>query len=134
MKKVRSFYQFGILFLVLFVLACAPKEFSPFEQKVYTTQKTLEAAIEFRDLGLRISGNLYKQGLLKETDKEKIIDIGDKLYNAIVVSQEALETYYLTGNSVNLNEKLILYAQIYGKFSDLIMPYILKHYEEKNNG
>jgi hypothetical protein len=126
-----NFKIFGSLLLILLVIACAPKDFSPFEKKIYTTTQTLYAAVEFRHLGLSVVGDLYKKGLLSEEEKEKFVDLGDELYKIITSSQIALELYYKTGISTNLEEKLLLYTQIYGKFSDLVMPYILKYYDEK---
>jgi hypothetical protein len=125
-----NFKLVSLLFLVLLIVACAPKDFSPFEKKIYTTTQTLYAAVEFRHLGLSVVGDLYKKDLIQEEEKEKFISLGDELYKIITSSQIALELYYKTGISTNLEEKLLLYTQIYGKFSDLVMPYILKHYEE----
>lgn len=130
MKNYQKINSILVVF-ILFLFACAPKDFTPFEKRIYTTTKTLEAAIEFRHLGLSITGNLYKKGLLPEKEKDKLIEIGDELYDIIITCQNALELYYNTGVEQRLEKKLELYTQIYGKFSDLVMPYILQHYEEE---
>lgn len=127
MKHFKS----GILLLVfsfLFILvACAPSHFTPLEKKVYTTTKTLEAAVEFRDTGLSIASDFYKRGLLSVEKKDKIIKIGDELYDAILITKEALKMYNSGGSYNDLSAKLILYHQIYGKFSEILMPYLLKN-------
>lgn len=117
---------FYILVLSWALTSCAPQHFTPLEKTVYSTAKTLESAVVFRDTGLKVAGDLYKQGLLDEDTKDKIIKLGDDLKEVINMTKEVLKIYNSSGgNRSDLQEQLMLYHTIYGEFSDLIMPYVI---------
>ena len=117
-----------LLVLVSMVTACAPAHFTPTEKKLYTSVKTLETAKEFRVFGLRTAGSFYKKGLIDDEKKNEIIEMGDDLQNAVNKVSEALELYHkLDGsNEVALEQEIVIYQEIYKKFSDLVMPYIME--------
>jgi len=121
---------FPVLLYFMVMPGCAPAHFTPTEKVLYTSTKTLVAAKNFRDTGLSITGGLYKQGLLSEELKIAIIEVGNQLQDAINKTSEALEIYKLSDGSsggADLQTKIVLYQALYGKFSELVMPYVLKN-------
>jgi len=122
----------ALVYLFGMVLACAPSHFTPVEKTIYTTTKTLETAKQFRHTGLSVAADFYKQGLLDEELKDEIIVVADQLQNAINQTADALKLYLLADGkegAMDLETKVLLYQQLYGKFSDLIMPYLIKQME-----
>ena len=129
MRVLASFMT--VMFLMVAVVSCAPKEFTQPEKAVYTTVRSLQAAKELRTTALSSIGDMYKAGTLTdEKFKEDVIRIGDSLQEAINVTSDALLIYNnatTAENKATLAEKVLLYQQVYGEFSDLVMPYILEH-------
>lgn len=118
------------LMLVMFItVGCAPKAFSPTEKVIFTTTKSLQAASEVRVTALTTIAKLYKDGVLTdEAFKNRVIELGDELQIIINVTANAMLIYKDSGLSADrqtLSEKVAIYVEIYGKFSDLVMPYIL---------
>jgi hypothetical protein len=133
MKETNNKYSKNVSILLTIVMmafalsACVSSNFTPSEKTILTTAKTLEAAVIFRDMGLETAGDFYKQGLLSEKEKEEIIEIGNNLYDAILLTKETLRLYHMTGQGgKTLEERVALYQNLYGKFSDIVMPYLLK--------
>lgn len=111
------------------IVACAPSHFTPAEKKIYTLTKTLQSTKQFRETGLKVSADFYKKGLMEEKTKLEIIDIADELQNAINLCADSLEIYLVSNGlegSAILEHRILLYQALYGKFSELIMPYLLK--------
>ncbi len=119
-----------ILIIILFSISgCLGAKPSTPEDNALTIFKTLQTAKEFRHTGLSIVGDFYKKGLVSEDNKKEVIKIGNELKEIITVSFECLEVYIKTKNdkSLNiLNTNLQLYNEIYTKFSNLIIPYLIK--------
>lgn len=127
----------GIIFVLMLLVtmnSCVltqniTKDFSIEEKRIYTTMKTLEAAKEFRNLGLSAAGEYYKAGLMADKTKEDIIKIGNQVQSAINYTAEALKLYMILNdkdNLIDLQQKILVYQQIYGEFVDIIMPYMIR--------
>lgn len=129
MRTMRTMLAFVALIFVL--TACAPQEFSPSEKAIYTTVRSLQGAKELRVTALKTIGGLYKDGTLTDVEfKEKVIEIGDMLQDAINFTSLALEAYYVASTDENKNDlqvKVLMYQKILGEFTDLVMPYVLEH-------
>lgn len=125
-QNIKSILAIG--FLCCFVFACAPKDITPAEETSYITFRTLAAAKEFRHTGLSIAAEFYKQGLIHEELKKEIIIVADQLQDAINKVADALTLYIAASgqdSKKDLTDKIVTYQRIYGKFSDLVMPYLL---------
>ena len=123
----------SVIIVVFITVSCAPQHFTPVEKSIYTTTKTLAAAKQFRHTGLQIAGDFYKKGLIEEDVKEEIIEVANELQRAINVTAEVLQIYLISKGqeeAQQLETKIIIYQQLYGKFSELIMPYMLKNLEK----
>ena len=118
------------LLIIFMMISCAPSTFTPTEKVTFTTTRSLEAASEIRITALKTIAGLYKEGVLTdEAFKAKVIEIGDELQVAINVTANALLVYKdsgLSADKLTLGEKIENYTIVYGKFSDLVMPYILE--------
>ena len=119
-----------ILFIMMFMLTgCYGLAPTTPENQINTMFKTLQTAKQFRHTGLSIVGDFYKQGLVSEDKKEEVIEIGNELKEIIAVSFDCLKDYVEVKNNTTLsalNSNIQLYNRIYAKFSDLIIPYLLK--------
>lgn len=131
-KRNNALFTVFAIALLITILACAPSHFTPVEKTTYTTVKTLDVAKQFRHTGLQVAGDFYKKGLMEEDVKLEIIKIGNELQRTINVAAEALQVYLASdgGNAKDLEMKILMYQQLYGKFSDLVMPYIIKNLED----
>jgi len=122
------------LLIIFVMISCAPSAFTPAEKVIFTTTKSLQAASEIRVTALITIAHLYKDGVLTdEAFKSRVIELGDELQVIINVTANAMLVYKDSGliaDKLALGEKIEKYTIIYGKFSDLVMPYIL----EKLNG
>lgn len=122
-------YLMAFLVMVFITVGCIPKEFTPSEKVIYTTTKSLQVASEIRVTALTTIGNLYKEGTLTDEGfKARVIELGDELQVIINVTANAMLIYKDSGlesDKRTLAEKVEKYVEIYGKFSDLVMPYIL---------
>lgn len=121
-----------VLFFVVTLLGCGlPNTWTTPEKAIKTSVQTLKAAKELRITALKTIGDMYKAGTLTDEDfKKDVIRIGDNLQEAINVTSYALEIYNGAATSENktlLSDKVFLYQQVYGEFSDLVMPYVLEH-------
>jgi len=123
-----------MIFTVMSFTACAPKSFTTSEKVIYTSVKSLQAAKELRVTALKTIGDMYKAGILIDTDFQKdVIRVGDNLQEVINTTSETILIYYNAStikNKETLAEKISLYQKIYGEFSDLVMPYVLEHLVE----
>lgn len=121
----RAIYVFLVSLLI--VSACAPKHLSRVEKMVYTSTKTLEAAKAFRETALVAAGMHFKRGMMSEQLKEEIIFVGDNLQQTInelsdmLIVAKRTQTY-----TPSLNEKMVVYHALYGKFVDIVMPFVLE--------
>ena len=121
------------IMIVFVIVSCAPQSFTPVEKTIYTTTKTLAAAKQFRHTGLQIAGDFYRRGLIEEDVKEEIIEVANELQMAINVTADVLQIYLISKGQEEaqmLETKILLYQQLYGKFSELIMPYMLQNLED----
>lgn len=132
-KRTRSLFLLMLVIGIFFVfIGCAPKSFTPVEKVIYTTTKTLETAKTFRHSGLLVAADFYKQGLMDEELKQEIVIVADQLQDAINKTADILKIYLVSEGkegAMELEDKVLLYQQLYGKFSNLIMPYLLKNME-----
>ena len=96
------------------------------DKVVYTTYRTLQTATEFRHLGLTMAGELYKKGDISEHVKDDIIKVGNQLQGQINSTVDALANYKQTGDYETLKMQVSIYQQVYGKFVDLVLPYMLE--------
>lgn len=130
MKKQISFL---IVIIMMCLASCAilstPEHFTPAQKVEYTTLKTLESAKTFREFALESAGSRYKQGLMDESTKEKIIKIGDELQLAINTAADALIAYKNTNGLVgdqSIAEKIGNYQAIFNQFMEAVTPYVMK--------
>lgn len=124
------------VFIVLFMIAIllstqgcslyqAPDSFTPKQKVEYTTLKTLKTAKQFRVFALSLTGDLYKNGLLTEKQKEEIITLGDSLQGSINTAANALILYHKgLIQEENVSEKIEDYTNLFNDFLKLITPYL----------
>ena len=140
MQVQKTIVYFITMFIIsTMIIGCAPKEFSTSEKLIYTTFKTLNAAKEFRHLGLSAIGDFYKQGLVKEATKAKAIVAGDFLKKKITSCLNALEKYkkYSTeDNKRILMDNVKDFESASAEFNDIVLPYMMKTSKQGgvNNG
>lgn len=92
-RKLTGIFLLTV-FLGVLVGACATT--SPVitsESFVKASYKTLVTAADVYDTGMKTAATLYKKGIINEAQKEKIIKVGKKYYNAWHVARDALEEY-----------------------------------------
>ncbi len=123
--------HFVILLMAMFFIscACAPSSFSKKEKAVYTTFKTLQTAKQFRVTGLKIAGGLHTDGMIDDDLARIIIKTGDALQLSINTASVSLKLYKTTGKPKDMDDLRVCiraYEQVYGQFTDLVMPYIFK--------
>jgi len=131
-SKDNTMRLLAVFMVLLFsVIACAPSSFNTSEKATFTTTRTLQAAKELRVTALKTIGGMYIAGTLTDpVFKKDVIRVGDLLQEAINFTSEALLIYQGAATSENkatLAGKVLLYQQVYGEFSDLVMPYVLEH-------
>ncbi|MCK5504084.1 MAG: hypothetical protein KAJ10_02920 [Thermodesulfovibrionia bacterium] len=115
----------GILLVLFFVVGCGTQNLKPTEDIISITIKTLEIAKEFRHVGLCVAGDLYKDNLISEEEKNEIIKFGDELQEAINDVAFALEMYIVLSDEENLialKDKLAVYQKLYILFARLVVP------------
>lgn len=121
----------AIIVMLIMVAGCLPKEATTSEKVVFTTVRSLQAAKELRITSLKTIGGLYINGTLTDQDfKAEVIKIGDQLQQAINVTSEALLLYSDSKDALakgDLGAKVLIYQNILGEFTDLVMPYVLEH-------
>jgi len=127
-------YLITLLLVVFITVGCIPKEFTPAEKVIFTTTKSLQAASEVRVTALTTIARLYKDGVLTdEAFKQRVIELGDELQIIINVTANTMLIYKDSGLEKDkraLAEKIDIYVAVYGKFSDLVMPYILEKLDD----
>lgn len=135
MKKIRQLLSFNLLILIalcFLLTSCVLKEGTPSEKVVYTSAKSLETAKIFRTTGLEAAKIFWDRKLMDMETKDKIVEVANNLQSAINSAATALKLYQATNGmqgGADLNEKIVLYQAIYGKFTDLVMPYLIKQLE-----
>ncbi len=134
MKEINL--KIGMFIMVLFLLclmSCVgTSTFTPSEKVAYTSVQTLKVAKQFRTTGLESAKILWDQGLLDVKTKDKIVQVADDLQMAINDCADALKIYLESGGNsggATLEEKLKIYHKLYGQFTDLVMPFIIKKME-----
>jgi len=63
--------------------------------------------------------------LIDEDKKVEIIRLGNALEDAINMVKASLKLYNTSGGS-DLQETLLLYHAIYGEFTEMLMPFVVK--------
>ncbi len=108
-------------------LFIAPVDFTGSGKIEYTTLKTLQSARVFREFALGTAGSVYKNGLMSESIKEKIITVGDELQQAINTAADALIAYKQSAGTGDetLQEKLVVYQALFNEFLEIVTPYVL---------
>ena len=135
-----SFWQMSMFLVACWVFAafvvvtavnvggCIPKNMTPQEKIEFSTLKGLETAKIFRDTALDAARDFWRQGLLSEEQAHEIAEVADDLQRAINEASYALEAYHKTGDLAesDIEAKAKAYHEIYVRFSNLVMPFILK--------
>lgn len=116
--------------LALLFVGCAsftpPSDFTKSEKIQYTTIQTLKSAKAFREFTLESAGAVYKKGLMDDDTRDKIIEIGDRLQQAINVAADALLAYRQSGETYSLEEKLSIYQAVFNEFMEIVTPYAME--------
>lgn len=147
MQKYLEYVQFQskpgfLLLLVLLVftgtIGCrtltAPDHFTGPEKVQFTTLKTLKSAKIFREFALESAGSVYKQGLMNEETKDKIISVGDELQRAINSAADALIAYKKSdglGEDQSLRKRLLVYQVLFNQFMEIVTPYMMDSSKEE---
>ena len=124
-------YYLIFIFLILFVAGCAPKTFSKSEKVLYTTNQILQNAKNFRILALKSAAECYKQGLLSENKKQKIIKLGDQLQASINITAQSLILYKQLGctDSTELEKNMQEFNKVFNEFTDLMLPLMYSNHK-----
>lgn len=141
-KYVQSQSKTGVLLLILMfslgAVGCAaltaPDHFTEPEKVQFTTLKTLKSAKIFREFALESAGSIYKQGLMDEETKDKIIFVGDELQRAINSAADALIAYKqadgLVDGDPSLRKRLLVYQVLFNQFMEIVTPYVMDFSKE----
>ena len=128
-NTMRTFL--ALIVMLIMVAGCLPKGATTSEKVIFTTVRSLQAAKELRVTALKTIGGLYINGTLTDQSfKEEVIKIGDQLQKSINITSEAILTYNNAKDDLskgNLGSKILIYQNILGEFTDLVMPYVLEH-------
>ncbi len=128
-NTMRTFL--ALIVMLIMVAGCLPKGATTSEKVIFTTVRSLQAAKELRVTALKTIGGLYINGTLTDQAfKEEVIKIGDQLQKAINITSEAILTYNNAKDDLSkgdLGAKILIYQNILGEFTDLVMPYVLEH-------
>lgn len=114
-KKARLKYLALLLTLtcMLSVQACKSDDFAK------TSYRTLSIAGITYDTAMRISADAYKQGIINDAAKEKIITVGNIYYQSYMTARQGLEVYYKALVSDKPAEKTQLVSDFAKMVSDL---------------
>lgn len=124
MNKLKKRMSVVVVFLVMaiFIMAgCAS-----FTGNAY---KTLTTSATVYESTMAAAGDAYKQGLITDEDKAKIISIADKYWTAYHASVIALEVYERTKSTANKSKAeaaLVEVSRVYGELLSIIRPLIKK--------
>lgn len=121
--------MFLTLVVLLAVVGCAPKNLTTEDKVIYSVVKTLDTAKTFRTLGLQTAGKLHTDGVIDDKMAREIITVANDLQASINATALLLETYKKTNSEEDkklLDEKVAIYMELYGKFVELIMPYVME--------
>ena len=139
MKKLINFNSLFVLIVVLLLMGligCSGlSDGTPVEKKVYVTIKSLEAAKVFRTNGLEAAKVFWDQGLMSVETKDKVVQVANDLQFAINSIARAMKIYNSsngTQGGADVDDWLQIYQQIYGEFTDLVMPFLIERMEVSN--
>jgi len=125
------FKKYCSLFIILLLLQGCISIIKP--TVIHTTFKTLQAAKKFRESGLTLCGEYYKQDLIDEETKNRIVKLGNELQASINECSKSLYIYYEMNDkqreTSQLKLKIQKYQQVYGKFVDIVLPYLIEETE-----
>ena len=128
-NTMRTFL--ALIVMLIMVAGCLPKGATTSEKVIFTTVRSLQAAKELRVTALKTIGGLYINGTLTDQSfKEEVIKIGDQLQKSINITSEAILTYNNAKDDLSKGDfgaKILIYQNILGEFTDLVMPYVLEH-------
>jgi len=130
----RTYFMTNIIIAIVLALvmtSCltpAPDNFTPSEKIEFTTMQGLNTASEFRIFALESASYFWNKGLMTKEKKDEIVKLGNEFQKAINDASWALEAYHNFSDidTMNLEQQIKTYQDLYVRFNDLVMPFIIK--------
>ena len=127
MKKqaYRNYIVLCIILSCILTFGCAHQPQTP-EQIGY---KTLSTAAEVYETTMSAMGDLYKQGKLSESDKDKVIDVAKIYWSTYHSATLAMDVWMRTKNAddkIVLDKAITELTAAIPKFQEFVLPLFQK--------